>query len=78
MSTLVPWLSVLALGAGGFLVGKYFQREERKQHETRKQQMANLVSSVKGMHSATQAMNPSEKPQGLGRVPDQQAQSRPN
>jgi hypothetical protein len=76
MSTLAPWLSVLAIGAGAFFVGKYFQREERKQHELRKQKMANLASSVVGMHSATQAMNPRENPQGLGRIQDQQGQSR--
>jgi hypothetical protein len=77
MSSLVPWLSVLAIAAGGFLVGKYFQAEERKQHELRKQKRANLASSIAGLHSATQAMNPRDNPQGLGRViQDQQVQSR--
>ena len=76
MSALAPWLSVLAIGVGAFFVGKYLQREERKRREQRKSQMVNLVSSVVGMHSAAQAMNPKEHPQGLGRVQDQQVQSR--
>jgi len=58
MSTLVPWLSVLAIGAGAFLVGKYLQREERKRRELRRQQqMANLsnfvLSSAVGVYSGT-------------------------
>lgn len=75
MSALAPWLSVLAIGVGAFVVGKYFRREERKRHELRKSQMVNLVSSVVGLHSAAQAMNPKERPKGLGRVQDQQVQS---
>jgi hypothetical protein len=75
MSTLTPWLSVLAIGAVAFLVGINLQREERKRRELRKQRMANLVSSVVGLHSATQALRPKENPERLGRVQDQQVQS---
>jgi hypothetical protein len=70
MSSLVPWLSVLAIAGGAFFVGKYFQSEERKQHELRKQKMANLVSSVGGA-SAAQAMRPTQTPEGLGSVQEQ-------
>jgi hypothetical protein len=79
MSSLVPWLSVLAVGAGAFLVGKHFQREERKQRELRKHKMANLVSSMLGAHSAAQAKQPTQTPEGLGSVQDQtQGQGFPN
>jgi hypothetical protein len=71
MSSLMPWLSVLAIAAGAFLVGKYFQREERKQRELRKQQAANLASSAVGAHSAAQAMHPTQTPEGLGSVQGQ-------
>jgi hypothetical protein len=76
MSSLMPWLSVLAIGVGAFLVGKYFQREERKQRELRKQQIANLASKAPGPHSAAQAMGGAGSPPGLGRVQNQQVQSR--
>jgi len=48
MSSLAPWLAVLAVGGGAFLVGKYFQREERKQREVRKQRQreANPTAST--------------------------------
>jgi hypothetical protein len=71
MNSLVPWLSVLAVAAGAFLVGKYFQREERKQRELRKKQMVTIVSSVGGVYSAAQAMRPSQTPEGLGSLQEQ-------
>jgi hypothetical protein len=78
MSSLVPWLSVLAIAAGAFLVGKYFQRQERKQRELRKQKLSNLVISV-GAYSAAQAMRPTQTPKGLGSVQEQaQGQRFPN
>jgi|HubBroStandDraft_6_1064221.scaffolds.fasta_scaffold125383_2 preprotein translocase subunit YajC len=54
-----------------FFVGKYFQRKEKKRREQRKHQMANLVSSVVGLNSAIQAMQPTQTLQGLGSVQDQ-------
>ena len=71
MSTLLPWLSVLAICAGAFLVGKHFQREERKQRELQKQKMANLANSAGGTRSAAQAMHPTQTPEGLGSVQGQ-------
>lgn len=76
MNALMPWLSVLAIGVGAFFVGTYFQRVERKRHEQRKSQMANIGRSMVGQYSAAQALNPKEAQPGLGRVQDQQTQSR--
>jgi hypothetical protein len=79
MSSLVPWLSVLAIAGGAFLVGKYFQREERKQRELRKKQMVTIISSVGSLYSAAQAMRPTQTPEGLGSVQEQtQGQRFPN
>jgi hypothetical protein len=72
----IPRLVAFAFCLIAFGVGVYFQREERRRRELRKQQMANLVSSVVGQYSVAQAMRPRENPQGLGRVQDQQVQSR--
>ena len=72
MSFYLPRLLALATGLIAFLVGLRLQKQERKRRELRKQQMVNLVSSVVGLHSATQALRPRENPhQGLGRVEDQ-------
>lgn len=72
MSSLLPWLSILAIAALAFLVGKGFQRQEQKRRELQKQQMANLLNSVVEMkHSAAQAMRPTRTPQGLGSVQEQ-------
>jgi len=48
MSNLIPWLSVLAVGGGAFLVGKHLQGKERKRRELRRQQQqqANLTAST--------------------------------
>jgi hypothetical protein len=70
----VPRLIAFAFCLIAFGVGMYFQREERKRRELRKQQMANR--SVADQYSAAQAMRSSENPLGLGRVQDQQVQSR--
>ena len=79
MSSLVPWLSVLAIAAGAFLVGKYFQREERKLRELRKKQMVTIVSSTGRIYSAAQAMRQTQTPEGLGSVQEQtQGQRYPN
>ena len=40
MSSLAPWISVLAIGVGAFAVGIYFQREERRRRERRKSEAA--------------------------------------
>jgi hypothetical protein len=74
MSSLTPWLSVLAVCAGAFLVGKIVQHEERKQRELQKQKRANLASSAGGAHSAAQAMHPKQTPEGLGSVQQTQGQ----
>lgn len=75
MNSVVPWLSVLAIAAGAFLVGKYFQHEERKQHELRKKQAANIrvvsISSSPHVSSATQAMRQTQTAEGLGSVQEQ-------
>jgi len=71
MSSLMPWLSVLAICTRAFLVGKYFQREERKQREQRKKQTVTIISSVGGLYSATQAMRPTQTAEGLGSVQEQ-------
>jgi hypothetical protein len=68
----LPRLLAFAIGVIAFLIGLRLQKQERKRRELRKQQMANLGSSVVGMHSAAQAMNPSGNPKGLGRLQDQQ------
>ncbi len=79
MSSLVPWLSVLAVAGGAFLVGKYFQHGERKQRELRKKQIVTIVSSVGSVYSATQAMRQTQTPEGLGSVQEQtQGQRFPN
>ena len=70
MNSLTPWLSVLAIGVGAFLVGKYFQHEERKRRELQKQKMANLHNGVIGA-SAVQAMLPTQTLEGLGSVQEQ-------
>jgi hypothetical protein len=72
----LPRLLAFAIGLIAFAIGLRLQKQERKRRELRKQQMVNLVSSVVGQHSAAQAMRPRENPQGLGRVEDQQMQSR--
>ncbi len=80
MNSLMPWLSVLAIAGGAFFVGKYFQREERKQREMRKKQMVTIISSVGSLYSAAQAMRPTQTPEeGLGSVQEQtQGQRFPN
>jgi hypothetical protein len=76
VSFYLPRLLAFAIGLIAFLIGLRLQKQERKRRELRKQQMVNLVSSVVGLHSATQAMRTRENPhQGLGRVEGQQAQS---
>lgn len=77
LSTLAPWLSVLAVGAGAYLIGKHFQSEERKRRELRRKKMITTFPVVGGV---TQALHPTwEYPQGLGRMqqgerPKQQGQ----
>jgi len=72
----LPRLLAFVVGLIAFGIGLRLKREERKRRELRKQQMVNLVSSVVGQYSATQALRPRENPQGLGRLEDQQVQSR--
>ena len=76
MNFYLPRLLAFAIGLIVFLIGRRLQKEERKRRELRKQRLVNLVSSVAGLHSATQALRPRENPQGLGRVQDQPVQSR--
>jgi hypothetical protein len=77
VSFYLPRLLAFAIGLVAFLVGLRLQKQERKRRELRKQQMVNLVSGVVGLHSATQALRPRDNPQqGLGRIEDQQVQSR--
>lgn len=76
MTFLIPRVIAFLFCLGVFFIGRHWQKEEQKKREWRTQQMANLASSIAGLHSATQAMNPSETPRGLGRVQDQQVQSR--
>ncbi len=76
MSFYLPRLLAFAIGLIAFFIGLRLQKQERKRRELRKQQMVNLVSSVVGQYSAAQALRPRENPQRLGRLEDQQAQSR--
>jgi hypothetical protein len=87
MSSLVPWLSVLAIAGGAFLVGKYFQWEERKQRELRKKQMVTTFNSLNDFFSATQPIRQTQTQpirqtqtqEGLGSVQEQtQGQRYPN
>jgi hypothetical protein len=70
----LPRLLAFAIGVIAFLIGLTLQKQERKRRELRKQQVANLGSS--GAGSAAQAMRSTGNPQGLGRLQDQQVQSR--
>ena len=76
MTFYLPRVLALVIGLIAFAIGLRLQKQERKRRELRKQQMVNLVSGVVGHYSAAQAMRPRENPQGLGRVEDQQVQSR--
>jgi hypothetical protein len=76
VSYYLPRLLAFAIGLIAFVIGLRLQKQERTRRELRRKQMTNLVSSVIGQYSATQAMNPGKNPQGLGRVQDQQVQSR--
>jgi len=75
MNFYLPRLLAFALGLIVFGIGLHLQRKERQRREMRNRQMINLVSSVVGQHSATQAMSPRVNPQGLGSVQDQPVQS---
>ena len=76
MNFYLPRLLAFVVGLIAFAIGLRLKKQERKRRELRKQQMVNLVSSVVGQYSAAQALRPRENPQGLGRLEDQQVQSR--
>jgi len=76
VSFYLPRFLVFAVGLIVFLVGLRLRKQERKRREIRKQQMLNLVNSVTQLHSATQAMGSLGKQPSLGRLQDQQVQSR--